>query len=52
MADEQLFHIKSEEDAWRALSDAVKAGADAGEHPKIVWGGWPNIEIHLPNTAV
>jgi hypothetical protein len=52
MADEQLFNIKSEDDAWKALSDAVSAGADAGEHPRIVWGGWPNIEIHLPNTSI
>jgi hypothetical protein len=51
MVDEQQFNIKSEDDAWKALSDAV-AGADAGEHPKIVWGGWPNIKIHLPNTSI
>jgi hypothetical protein len=50
MAEEALFRITSEEDAWRALQDAIENKIEIPSDLKIIWSGWPVIRIYLPNV--
>jgi hypothetical protein len=50
MAEEAVFRITSEEDAWKALEDAIANKAEIPPDLKIVWSGWPVIRIYLPNV--
>lgn len=46
----EVFRIENEEDAWKVFERAISKGVEAGKAPTIVWAGWPNIEVYLPNT--
>lgn len=50
MAEEAVFEIKGEEDAWKILESALqnKLGELPGVH--VVWKGWPTLNIHLSNV--
>lgn len=50
MAEEPVFRITNEEDAWRAFQDAIEQKVKIPPDVKIVWAGWPNIRIYLPNV--
>lgn len=50
MADEAVFQIRNEEDAWKALQDALEGKAETSPDLKIVWEGWPVIRIYLPDV--
>jgi hypothetical protein len=50
MAEEAVFQIRNEEDAWKALQDALENKAEISPDLKIVWDGWPIIRIYLPNV--
>jgi hypothetical protein len=47
---EELIRIQNEEDAWKAFEDAINHRFADGSKPKIVWDGWPNVDVYLPNT--
>jgi hypothetical protein len=50
MAEEAVFEIKGEEDAWKVLEGALQN--KLGELPAvhIVWKGWPTLNIHLSHV--
>jgi hypothetical protein len=50
MAEEAVFQIKSEEDAWKALQDALENKIELAPDIKVIWDGWPVIRIYLPNV--
>ncbi|MCW2110479.1 hypothetical protein [Bradyrhizobium elkanii] len=47
MADEAVFEIKGEDDAWKLLESALQN--KLGELPAVhvVWNNWPTLNIHL-----
>jgi hypothetical protein len=50
MAEEAVFQIRNEEDAWKAFQDALENKAEISPDLKIIWDGWPVIRIYLPNV--
>lgn len=50
MAEETVFRITSEEDAWKAFQDAVEQRVEIPSGVEVVWAGWPTINIYLPNV--
>jgi len=50
MAEEVVFRIRNEEDAWKALQDALENKVEISPEMKIIWSGWPVIRIYLPNV--
>jgi hypothetical protein len=50
MAEEAVFQIRNEDDAWKALQDALEKRVEISPDMKIIWGGWPVIRIYLPNV--
>lgn len=50
MAEEAVFEIRNEDDAWTILERALhnKLGELPGVH--VVWKGWPSLNIHLSNV--
>jgi hypothetical protein len=47
MAD-QIFDIRSEDDAWSILETAIEKGTSEGIDFRFK--GWPQIEVYLPDT--
>ena len=50
MAEEAVFRIRNEEDAWKAFQDALENKIEVSPDLKIIWDGWPVIRIYLPNV--
>jgi len=50
LAEEAVFQIRNEEDAWKAFQDALENKAEISPDLKIIWDGWPVIRIYLPNV--
>lgn len=50
MAEEAVFRIRNEEDAWKAFQDAIQNKVELSPDLKIIWDGWPVIRIYLPNV--
>ncbi|MGO3930127.1 hypothetical protein [Rhodopseudomonas pseudopalustris] len=50
MAEEALFTVTSEEDAWALLRNALEKRGDIPDDLEIVWSGWPTLRIYLPNV--
>ncbi len=50
MAEEAVLYPQSEDDAWKALQDALDQKLELAPDIKVVWDGWPVIKIYLPNV--
>jgi hypothetical protein len=50
MADDIVLTIESEDDAWENLEQALRLDVPRGVPVRVIWGGWPHMEIKLPET--
>jgi hypothetical protein len=50
VAEELVLRVKTEEDAWKALQEALQNGVPEDLAPNVKWTGWPHISIYLPDT--
>lgn len=50
MADEAVFEIKGEDEAWKLLETALQNRLGEPPAVQIFWNNWPTLNIHL--TAV
>ena len=50
MADEAVFEIGREEDAWTLLDGALHNRLGGLPAAQIIWKGWPILNIHLSNV--
>lgn len=50
MAVEAELRVRNESDAWEIFQRAVENSLEVAPELKIVWDGWPIINIYLPNV--
>jgi hypothetical protein len=50
MAVEAELRIRNDDDAWEIFQRAVENSIELSPDLKIVWDGWPVINIYLPNV--
>lgn len=47
MAEEAVFEIEGEEDAWTVLEGALQNNLGELSAVRVVWKGWPTLNLHL-----
>ena len=52
MADAEILRVQSEDEAFAILQRAMASEFSDEAFPIVVFDGWPDLDVYLPQTPV